>query len=68
MTVIADIGIASGHVLLADWLFLLAVVLFVVEAVAIVAASRAEPARPAIGRGILVALGLAAVALGWLVL
>ena len=58
----ADIGIASGHVLLADWLFLLAAVLFVVEAVAIAVA------RPAIGRGILVAAGLAAIALAWLVL
>ena len=58
---IAD-SIASGHVLLADWLFLLAAVLFVVEAVAIVAA------RPAIGRGVLIACGLAAVAIGWLVL
>jgi hypothetical protein len=60
--VIATTGIADGHPLLSDWLFLLAVVLFVVEAVAIVVE------RPAIGRGILVALGLAAAALGWLVL
>jgi len=60
--VTADIGIASGHVLLADWLFLLAAILFVIEAVAVVAA------RPAIGRGVLIAVGLALIAVGWLVL
>jgi hypothetical protein len=59
---IADIGIASGHVLLSDWMFLIAAILFVIEAVAIVVN------RPAIGRGVLVAAGLALVALGWLVL
>jgi hypothetical protein len=65
---IADVGIASGHVLLADWLFLIAAVLFVIEAVAIVLAGRTPPTGPAIGRGILVAVGLALIALGWLVL
>ena len=59
---IADIGIASGHVLLADWLFLAAVVIFVLEVVVLVVN------RPAITRGVLPALGLAAVALAWMVL
>jgi hypothetical protein len=68
LTLIADAGLASGHVLAADWLFLLAAVLFVIEAVAIVLAGRTPPAGPAIGRGILVAAGLAALALAWLVL
>jgi hypothetical protein len=68
MNLLADVGITSGHVLLADWLFLLAAIAFVVEAVAIVVATRDEPARPTIGRGILIAVGLALAALGWLVL
>ena len=63
---IADI--THGHYLLADWLFLLAAILFVIEAVAIVLAGRTPPAGPTIGRGILVAVGLALIALGWLVL
>jgi hypothetical protein len=54
--------IAHGHVLLSDWLFLLAVIVFVIEAVAIVVA------RPAITRGIAPAVGLALIALAWLVL
>lgn len=54
--------ITHGHILLADWLFLLAAVLFVIEAAAIIWS------RPAIGRGILVAAGLALIAVGWLVL
>jgi hypothetical protein len=64
---IAD-DIAHGHVLLADWLLLLAAVLFLVEAGAVIVATRTEPARPAIGRGILIAAGLAALAVAWLVL
>jgi hypothetical protein len=52
----------DNHPDLADFLFLLAAVLFVVEAVAIVAA------RPAISRGILLALGLASVAVALFVL
>lgn len=62
MTVIADIGIASGHVLLADWLFLLAVIVFVLEVVVLVVN------RSAITRGVLPAVGLALIACGWLVL
>jgi hypothetical protein len=58
--VIADI--ATGHHELADILFLVAFILFVLEAVVIVIA------RPAIGRGILIAAGLACVALAWMVL
>jgi hypothetical protein len=62
MNLLADVGIASGHVLLADWLFLLAVVVFVIEVIVLVAN------RPAITRGVLPAVGLALIALGWLVL
>jgi hypothetical protein len=58
---IAD-ALLSGHVLLADWLFLLAAIVFVVEVVAIVTA------RPAVSRGILAGVGLALVAVGLLVL
>jgi hypothetical protein len=57
---IADI--ATGHTDLADVLFLLAAILFVIEGLAIAVSNAA------IGRGILVAFGLAAVAVGWLVL
>jgi hypothetical protein len=59
---IGDVGLVSGHVLLSDWLLLLAFVAFVVEAAAIVAN------RPAISRGILTAVGLALIALAWMVL
>jgi hypothetical protein len=58
---IAD-ALLTGHVLLADWLFLLAAIVFIVEVVAIVTA------RPAISRGILSGVGLALLAFGWLVL
>jgi hypothetical protein len=54
--------ISSGHGDLSDVLFLVAFILFVLEAVVIVIA------RPAIGRGILIAAGLACLALAWLVL
>jgi hypothetical protein len=66
---IAD-ALSSGHVLLADWLFLLAAIVFVVEAVAPVVADRADrvDGRRSIGRGILLAVGLALLAVGWLVL
>jgi uncharacterized PurR-regulated membrane protein YhhQ (DUF165 family) len=57
---IADI--ATGHHALADVLYLIAFVLFVLEAVAIVVQ------RPAVGRGILIAAGLACLALAFLVL
>lgn len=60
MTLIADI--ATGHHALADWLFLAAVVVFVLEVVVLVVN------RPAITRGVLPAVGLALIALGWLVL
>lgn len=59
-TLIADI--ATGHHALADWLFLLAAIVFVIEAIVIVVAS------PAISRGILPAVGLALVAVGLLAL
>jgi len=63
-------ALSSGHVLLADWLFVLAAVLFVVEAVAPVVADRTDrtDARRSISRGILLAAGLAALAVAWLVL
>jgi NADH:ubiquinone oxidoreductase subunit K len=53
-------ALLDGHVLLADWLFLIAAVLFVVTAVGIVVRETTWPA--------LVPLGLALVAVGWLVL
>lgn len=63
---IADIS--TGHHALADVLYLVAFILFVLEAVAIVFAGRTPPPGPAIGRGILIAAGLACVALAFLVL
>lgn len=61
----ADIGITSGHVLLADWLFLIAAVLFLLGGL-----SRAASARD--GRlalpGWLLEIGLCLVAVAWLVL
>lgn len=60
MNLLADI--ATGNTTLADWMFLFAAVVFVVEAVVIVVAS------PAISRGILPAVGLALVAVGLLAL
>ena len=56
-------GIAHGHVLLADWLFLLAAIVFVVEAVIL-----ARSTATTITRGVLPAVGLALVAVAWLVL
>jgi hypothetical protein len=58
---VAD-ALFTGHVLLADWMFLLAAIVFLVEVAAIVTA------RPAISRGILSGVGLALLAVGWLVL
>lgn len=58
---IAD-ALVTGHVLLADWLFLIAAIVFVVEVVAIVTA------RPAVSRGIMSGVGLALLAVAWLVL
>lgn len=55
-------ALISGHVTLADWLFLLAAVAFVIAAV--LAWSR----RPDPTTGALVPIGLALVAIGWLVL
>lgn len=57
---IADI--ATGHHGLADVLFLLAAIVFVLEVVVLVVN------RPAITSGVLPAVGLALIALGWLVL
>lgn len=58
---IAD-ALVTGHVLLADWLFLIAAIVFVVEVLAIVTA------RPAVSRGIMSGVGLALLAVAWLVL
>jgi hypothetical protein len=58
---IAD-ALMSGHVTLADWLFLLAAVVFVIAAVL------AWTKRPDPTTGALVPIGLALVAVGWLVL
>ncbi len=54
--------IAHGHILLADWAFLIAALVFVFEVIVLVVN------RPAITRGVLPAVGLALVALGFLVL
>lgn len=68
---IAD-GITYGHVLLSDWLFLIAAVLFVVAAVLAATASGAvePPRRPSNGRYVtpLALVALALVALAWMVL
>jgi hypothetical protein len=66
---IAD-ALISGHVLLADWLFVFAAVLFICEAVAPVVVDRTDrtDTRRSIGRGILLAAGLALLAVAWLVL
>jgi hypothetical protein len=56
------VGITSGHVLLADWLFLIAAVFFAIAA--ILAWSR----RPDPSNGALVPIGLCLVAVAWLVL
>ena len=54
--------ILSGHILLADWAFLIALVLFAVAAV-IAAIQRPDPSH-----GALIPAGLALIALAWLVL
>jgi hypothetical protein len=60
--------LVHGHVLLADWLLLLAAILFALEVAAIVLADRTPPAGRAIGRGILAGAGLCLVAVALLVL
>ena len=58
--------ITSGHVLLADWLFLIAAALFVIAAIVQapkVAAPKVQPWALTI-----VAIGLACLAVAWLVL
>lgn len=55
--------IAHGHVLLADWLFLIAAIVFVLEAVVLWVGG-----RDTITRGVLPAVGLCLVAVAWLVL
>lgn len=60
-------ALVSGHGLLSDWLLLIAAVLFVLEVVAIELAARTPPSGPTIGRGILIGVGLALVALALLV-
>jgi hypothetical protein len=59
---LANIGIFSGHALLADWLFLIAALLFVLAG--LIAATQ----NPDKSRGSLIPAGLALVALAWLVL
>ena len=54
--------LTHGHVLLADWLFLIAAILFVIVAVLLFAK---PPDRT---RGVLLPIGLALLALGWMVL
>ena len=54
--------IASGHVDLADWLYLIAAVVFVVDAV-LKLVGRPDPTR-----GALIPVGLALLAVAWLVL
>lgn len=55
-------GLISGHVLLADWLWLIAAVVLAVASV--------DAIRPMVGtaRGWLVPIGLTLLAIGWLVL
>lgn len=53
-------GLIYGHTTLADWLWLVAAIVFAVEAV-LIAVERKAPA-------VLVPIGLALVAVGWLVL
>ena len=61
---IADIS--HGHITLADWLFLIAAVLFVLAAAL---AGYATAARPAwLNTTTLTAVGLACIAVAWLVL
>jgi hypothetical protein len=60
--------LVHGHILLSDWLLLLAAVLFVLDVAAIVLSARTPPTGPTISRGILTGIGLALLALGWLVL
>ena len=55
-------ALISGHVALADWLWLIAVVVFVIAAVL------AWTKRPDPTTGALVPIGLALTALAWLVL
>ncbi len=59
---IAD-QLISGHVLLSDWLFLIAAVLFAVEAILVLSGRVVHSATAAI-----TPIGLALVAVGWLVL
>ena len=59
--VIADVGLIDGHHTLADWLWLIAAILFTI------AALLAATGRPDPSRGALVPAGLALVAVGWLV-
>jgi hypothetical protein len=56
------LGIASGHVLLSDWLLLIGAILFVIAGVL------AWTGRPDPTRGALVPVGLALVAIALLVL
>jgi hypothetical protein len=55
-------GIASGHVLLADWLFLIAAILLLAAAL-IAALQRPDPSH-----GALAPTGLTLIAIAWLVL
>ena len=65
MTLIAD-ALSSGHILLADWLFLIAAVLFLVAAVAY--APKTNMPKAATWAASLVAAGLTLAAVALLVL
>lgn len=60
--------LVHGHVLLSDWLLLLAAVLFALDVAAIVLAARTPPTGPAISRGILVGVGFALLAVALLII
>jgi hypothetical protein len=60
--------LVHGHILLSDWLLLVAAVLFVLDVAAIVLSARTPPAGPAISRGILTGIGFALLAVAWLIL
>jgi hypothetical protein len=55
-------GLFTGHVTLADWLFLIAAILFAIAGIL------AWTRRPDPTTGALVPIGLALIAVGWLVL
>lgn len=62
---IAAAGLSSGHVDLADWLFLAAFVVFVVDVLLVFLAARADAGAVRLR---LVSVGFALLALAWFVL